>query len=269
MTSFKDFFNYKRLQTGDSSEVEISSSYGFDVISCVKINKKFGNIQAIKDLSVAVPRAIITGVIGANGAGKTTLINLFTGVETPDSGEIIIKGKKYLRVNAKNLDACGIVRTFQSVSQSEACTVEDVLLKSVAKRSLFAPLKKCNNCDEKISEVLEILCLSQYRNKKVKVLSNGQKKLLEFARVLMQNADVYFFDEPFTGLCPEMVNKVCGVISDLQKQGKTIVVIDHNIDVIKRICEYVIVLENGGLLAEGNADNVLRNPYVREIYSTI
>ena len=118
----------------------------------------------------------------------------------------------------------------------------------------------------RMNNVLQATSLIAHRHKRAEELSYGLRKLLEIGRLLMQDADIYFFDEPFTGLFPEVVEQVCDIIAGLQQQGKTIVIIEHNMGLIKRLCDNIIVLDHGTLLAEGKPDDVLQNKAVREAY---
>ena len=150
----------------------------------------------------------------------------------------------------------------------EQMSVIDNLLLPVAENNLIASLKEVSTKDyqDRLNKVLEITSLTEHKNKNASELSYGLRKLLEIGRVLMQDADIYFFDEPFSGLFPEIVEQVCEIIYGLQQQGKTIVIIEHNMSLIKRLCNYTIVLNHGKLLAKGIPDDVLQDKAVRESY---
>ena len=243
-------------------------TYGRNIITCTHLNKQFMGIKAINDLSIQIPQAKTTGLIGPNGSGKTTLMNILTGMIMPDSGEISIRDKKRDRIKSNELRQYRIARTFQDGRFIEQLSVEDNLLLAVAKTSLWGSFKeiKIDDYKDRLEKVLEITTLREHRLKKASELSYGLRKLLEIGRLLMQDAEIYFFDEPFTGLFPEMVEKVCEIISGLQKQGETVVIIEHNMGLIKRLSDYIIVLDHGTLLAEGEPDEVLKNKDVREAY---
>ena len=238
------------------------------IITCKDLNKQFMGIKAIDNLSISIPEAKTTGLIGPNGSGKTTLMNVLTGMISPDSGEIMVRDKKRKRIKSHELRKYRIARTFQDGRLIEQLSVEDNLLLPVAENTLISSLKEIKTDDYKkrMEKVLEITSLAKHRHKRAEELSYGLRKLLEVGRVLMQDVDIYFFDEPFTGLFPEVVEQVCGIIGGLQKQGKTIVIIEHNMGLIKRLSDYIIVLNHGALMAEGEPDDVLQNKDVREAY---
>lgn len=225
-------------------------------------------IKAIDDLTLQIPQAQTTGLIGPNGSGKTTLMNILTGLIKPDSGKITVRDKKRTRIKSHELRTYRIARTFQDGRLIEQLSVEDNLLLPVAKNTLWSSFTevKTDDYQSRLVKVLDITSLREHRHKRAEELSYGLRKLLEIGRLLMQDADIYFFDEPFTGLFPEMVEQVCDIISGLQKQGKTIVIIEHNMGLIKRLSDYIIVLDHGTLLAEGEPDDVLKNKKVREAY---
>lgn len=257
----------KKTQEKDVTPTDMTP-YGEDIITCIHLNKQFMGIKAINDLTIQIPQAKTTGLIGPNGSGKTTLMNILTGMIMPDSGEITVRDKKRTRIKSNELRGYRIARTFQDGRLVEQLSVEDNLLLSVAKNTLWGSFKeiKIDDYKDRLEKVLDITSLKEHRKKKAEELSYGLRKLLEVGRLLMQDAEIYFFDEPFTGLFPEMVEQVCEIIGGLQKQGKTIVIIEHNMGLIKRLSDYIIVLDHGTLLAEGKPDDVLKNKDVREAY---
>lgn len=260
--------NFKPIQKGSLKEIEPLTVYGLDIISCKNLNKQFMGIKAIDNLSVGIPQAMTTGLIGPNGSGKTTLMNIITGMIRPDSGKIRIRDKKRDRIKAHELRKYRMARTFQDGRLIEQLSVEDNLMLPVAENTIISGLKEINIKDYKLrmNNVLQATSLIAHRHKRAEELSYGLRKLLEIGRLLMQDADIYFFDEPFTGLFPEVVEQVCDIIAGLQKQGKTIVITEHNMGLIKRLCDNIIVLDHGTLLAEGKPDDVLQNKAVREAY---
>ncbi len=239
-----------------------------NVIVCKDLNKQFMGIRAINNLSVSVPQGITTGLIGPNGSGKTTLMNILTGMLQPDSGEIYISNQLHSYIKSYELRQHKIARTFQDGRLIEQLSVEDNLLLAVAHNSLISGLMetKQTSYQQRLEDVLTTTSLQKHRFKKAEELSYGLRKLLEIGRLLMQDAEIYFFDEPFTGLFPEIVEQVCNIINNLQKQNKTIVIIEHNMGLIKRLCSNIIVLDHGSLMAEGNPEDVLQNPNVRQAY---
>lgn len=247
---------------------EAFSTYGTNIITCTDLTKQFMGIRAIDNLTLGLPEAKTIGLIGANGSGKTTLVNILTGMLTPDAGEITVRDKKRTHIKSNELRKYRIARTFQDGRLIEQMSVVDNLLLAVAENRLIDSLKEVSTADynDRLEKVLELTSLREHRHKNAEELSYGLRKLLEVGRVLMQDADIYFFDEPFSGLFPEIVEQVCDIISGLKKQGKTIVIIEHNMSLIKRLCDYIVVLNHGKLLAEGEPDKVLQDKEVRESY---
>ena len=268
MKKIKDILNFKKRHTSPMCDINPPSAYGSDIITIRNLTKQFMGIRAIDDLSVNIPQAMTIGLIGSNGSGKTTLVNILTGMLRPDAGEITVRDKKRSHIKANELRKYRIARTFQDGRLIEQVSVVDNLLLSVAENDLVDSLKEVSIKDyqDRLEKVLEMTSLTEHRHKNAEELSYGLRKLLEIGRVLMQDADIYFFDEPFSGLFPEIVEQVCEIICGLQKQGKTIVIIEHNMGLIRRLCNYTIVLNHGKLLAEGNPEEVLQNKAVRESY---
>lgn len=231
--------------------------------------KHFDGIKAVDHLSLVFAPSKITGLIGPNGSGKSTLINLLTGVLPYDTGVIIIGGKSRItKMNSYNVASHGITRTFQDVRLFEQLQVLDNVLVVLTSRNVrdafFEKHKKCHV--KKAKEVLEKMGLWKKRNELVASLSYGQRKLLEIARSLAMDTDTYFFDEPFAGLFPEMIKVVVSVLQELRDKGKTVVLVEHNMDLIRELCDHCIVLDDGKLLAEGNPHKVLSQRNVIEAY---
>lgn len=268
MKKVKDILNFNKLQSGLACDVTPPTSYGLDIITIKNLTKSFMGIKAIDDLTVNIPQAMTIGLIGSNGSGKTTLINILTGMLFPDSGEITVRDKKRTHIKSNELRKYRIARTFQDGRLIEQMSVIDNLLLPVAENNLIESLKEVSTKDyqDRLEKVLEMTSLTEHRHKNAEELSYGLRKLLEIGRVLMQDADIYFFDEPFSGLFPEIVEQVCEIICGLQRQGKTIVIIEHNMSLIRRLCDHIIVLNHGKLLAEGKPEDVLQNKAVQESY---
>lgn len=237
-------------------------------ISINNLSKHFMGIKAIDELSIDIPHGVTTGLIGPNGSGKTTLMNVLTGLLRPEGGTIDIGGKERKKIKPNMLRSLKIARTFQDGRLVEQMSVADNLLLTTAEPGYWKSLTELNPASqiERMEQVLETIHLKDYKNQNAENLSYGQRKLLEIGRTLMQDAEIYFFDEPFTGLFPEVVEQVMDILHGLKKQGKTIVVIEHNMGLIQRLCDHTIVLDYGKLLAQGKPEKVLTNPKVQEAY---
>ncbi len=237
-------------------------------IKTKKLSKRFMGVSAVDNLSINIPAGLATGLIGPNGSGKTTLMNLLTGLLRPDDGDIYIGEQHFYKIKPTRLRGLKIARTFQDGRLIEQLSVEDNLLLPVAETNEWRALFDLGNkkYKKRLDEVLKIVRLEEHRQKNAEDLSYGLRKLLEIGRVLMQDADIFFFDEPFTGLFPEIVEQVCAIMEDLKKQGKTLVIIEHNMGLIEKLCDYTIVLDYGKLLAQGTPQEVLENKKVQEAY---
>ena len=237
-------------------------------IKIENLSKHFGGIKAIDELSIDIPQGIATGLIGPNGSGKTTLMNVLTGVLHPESGTIGVGSKEWSQIKTRQLRELKIARTFQDGRLIEQLSVEENLLLTTAESGYWKSLLELRPEPQikRMNEVLKIVHLNDHRHKNAEELSYGQRKLLEIGRTLMQDAEIYFFDEPFTGLFPEVVEQVLEILNNLKKRGKTLVVIEHNMGLIERLCDHTIVLDYGKLLAQGKPNEVLKNKKVQEAY---
>lgn len=238
------------------------------IIKVENLTKQFMGLKAINDLTLEIPAGTATGLIGPNGSGKTTLMNVLTGLLTPETGAIFIHDRRFRKIKPNMLRRLKIARTFQDGRLIEQLSVEDNLLLPVAENRYWHSFgeRNINAYQERLDTVLATIHLESHRHKLAEELSYGQRKLLEIGRTLMQNADIYFFDEPFTGLFPEVVEQVLEILQKLKAAGKTLVIIEHNMGLIERLCDYTIVLDYGHLLAEGTPAEVLNNEQVREAY---
>lgn len=242
-------------------------------LSTKRLTKQFETVRAVNSLSIAFEEGKITGVIGPNGSGKSTLVNLLTGMIPYTSGEVVLLGHASLRkIYAKDMPTYGITRTFQEVRLFEQMSVLDNILVATTHRGWFKALfERHNKYHMAIAQkVLERVGIWQFRHKLAINLSYGQRKLLEIARVLAMGevgrAHIIFFDEPFAGLFPEMVKVVVSVMKELRERGVTLILIEHNMDLIRELSDNVVVMDSGELLAEGLPDKVLSQHDVVEAY---
>ena len=239
-----------------------------NAIEVKHLTKAFGGLRAVDDLSVAIPRGVATGLIGPNGSGKTTLMNLLTGTLTPNCGQIVIGDKSFDVIEPTELRNLRIARTFQDGRLVGQMSVMDNLLLGIAKTGLCAGLAEIgtDNYADRVNAVLKKIHLADKRDANAEDLSYGQRKLLELGRAMIQDADIYLLDEPFTGLFPAVIEQVAELLTELKNTGKTLVIIEHNIGLIRRLSDNVIVLDHGHLLASGKPEVVLKNKKVQEAY---
>lgn len=246
-----------------------------DILKTKGIAKHFDGVRAVDGLSIGFEEGKITGIIGPNGSGKSTLINLLTGVIQMDGGLVVVGNSEEVKnLLSHEVADYGITRTFQNVRLFEQIPVLDNILVVLTKRNVFSSLFETHKKFHigKAQEVLEKVGLWEKRNELAKNLSYGQRKLLEIGRVLaMQNGDgaesnIFFFDEPFAGLFPEMIKIVTSVIKELRDKGKTVILVEHNMDLIRELSDHIFVLDAGKLLAEGKPAEVLVRKDVVEAY---
>ena len=246
------------------------------MVKTQNLTKRFGGVKAVDDLSVSIEQGKITGIIGPNGSGKTTLINLLSGMLAVDSGIVDINGVKLRKIRPHEIFCYGINRTFQNARLFEQMTVLDNILVVLTKKNIFSALfEKQNNYSsghaqgkhlKNAEKVLKKVRLWEKRNQLAINLSYGQRKLLEIARVLVVDRKIFLLDEPFAGLFLEMRKIISSIILELKEKGKTIVLIEHNMDLIRELCDHVIVMDSGRLLTEGKTAQVLKKKKVIEAY---
>ena len=222
-----------------------------NILETKNLMKSFGGVHAIDRLSLAIPEGQIVGLVGPNGSGKTTFINLLSGFLKHDGGSILFS-------NAER----GKVRLFNQMSAL------DNILVILTERSPFLSLFERHSAYhiKKAEEILKIVDLYESKFKNAENLSYGQKKLLEIGRALAMDAKIILLDEPFAGLFPEIVKRVEEIIRKLKKEGKTIVLVEHNMNIIRNLCDYLVVMDAGKLLAEGYPEKVLADKMVLEAY---
>ncbi|MEN9921526.1 MAG: hypothetical protein RLZZ517_504 [Candidatus Parcubacteria bacterium] len=232
-------------------------------------HKKFTGIKAVNGAGFSIEKHKITGLIGPNGSGKSTLINLVTGIVPKDKGVLIIDDKvKIDKIKPFDIRTFGITRTFQNVRVFEQMSVFENILLTLTHRGVWGSLFERNKViyEVRAEEILKIVGLETKKNELALNLSYGQRKLLEIGRAIAMDVDVILFDEPYAGLFPEMIKKVSHIIKQLKEEGKAIVLVEHNMEIIRDLCDYVVVLDAGELLAEGKPEDVLSRRDVVEAY---
>lgn len=243
-------------------------------LAAKNLQKHFDGVKAVNGLSISFQPGKITGIIGPNGSGKSTLVNLLTGLIPFDAGEIAIIGERLTKIHPHQVAFYGLTRTFQDVRLFEQMPVIDNILVVLTKRSIWPSLFERHTAFhvQKAETVLNKVGLWNKRDELAKNLSYGQRKLLEIARVLAMSHSgtgdlcVILFDEPFAGLFPEMVKIVSSVMQELRSEGKAVVLIEHNMELIRSLSDYLYVLDSGELLAAGKPEEVLSRKDVIEAY---
>ncbi len=233
-----------------------------------EISKHFGAVKAIDQLSVAIKKQGMTSIVGPNGSGKSTLINLLSGVLPLDGGMVIIDGLGLRVVKAYETPAHGLSRSFQEVRLFDQISVWDNIMVVLTERRLFpAMLERAKpRHKEKARSILERVGMWEKRDSLAMDLSYGQRKLLEIGRAIALDVNTYLFDEPFAGLFPQMLERAKAIMNDLRDQGHTIILISHNMDIVRELPDHLVVLDSGTLLAQGNVGEVLSSPEVIDAY---
>lgn len=232
------------------------------------LKKSFGGVHAINGLMLSFMRGMLTSVIGPNGSGKTTLVNVLSGVHPMDGGTVAVGSATLRAISPEELPRLGITRTFQDVRLFEQMTVWDNVIIVLTPRNPWKALfNRVGDAERaKAEAVLKKVGLWEKRNQLAYNLSYGQRKLLEIARVLAMDADIILLDEPFAGLFKEMIRVIVAIIQELKAAGKTVILIEHNMDLIRELSDHLVVMDAGTLLAEGAPDEVLARRDVIEAY---
>ena len=241
------------------------------------LNKSFGGLKAVNNVNLEVKKNSITGLIGPNGAGKTTLFNTIAGVYEPENGEIYLEDKNIARLKPHELFNMGVLRTFQIAHEFSSLTVlENLMMVPGNQRgekliyALFSD-KAVRQQEEEIRakaiEVIEFLNLKHLTQEIAGNLSGGQKKLLELGRTMMVEANLVLLDEVGAGVNRTLLNEISDAIIRLNKERNyTFFVIEHDMELIEKICDPVIVMAEGGVLFEGKFSQVKSNEEVIEAY---
>ncbi len=218
--------------------------------------KKFGNLAAVDGCSIDLDKDGIYGLVGPNGSGKTTLFNVISGFLKPDEGEIMFGERRIGGKSPIAIAKLGIVRTFQLPRVFSNLTVEENL-----EASMFS-----GEQNNKINELMDVFNLKGIRNSLASKISFGQKKQLELARVLSMNPSLLLLDEPTSGLEPSLVKTTVDQIKYVREMGKSIFIIEHNMNVIMNLAEKIFVLHNGKKIAEGAPSEIKTDALVIEAY---
>lgn len=243
------------------------------------VSKKFGGLQAVDNVSCNFVSGKVSGVIGPNGAGKTTLFNLITGFLQIDSGTVCIDGKDITNIAPYKIVNYGITRSFQLVRVFPRLTLIDNVLMgctNLSGNNLFSSIiagkaahKKYNEMKEKARSIISYMGLSNYENSLANDLSYGQQKLVEIGRALISQPQMLLLDEPLAGLNVKMIDKMIKVIDDIKRDGKGVVIIEHNMEVLIDISDQITVLHLGKVLMSDSPANVIKNHEVIDSYLNI
>jgi neutral amino acid transport system ATP-binding protein len=239
------------------------------------VRRQFGGNVAVDVEHVEIPRGMITALIGPNGAGKTTFFNLLTGFDQPNSGEWSFDGKKLAGVAAFKVARMGMVRTFQLTKSLNMLTVMENMRLGAQKqpgesllRALIKPFwqKNEDSITETATELLKRFKLDAKADDFAAGLSGGQRKLLEMARALMTKPRLVMLDEPMAGVNPALTQSLLEHIKGLKSEGMTVLFVEHDMHMVRNISDWVIVMAEGKIVAEGPPNDVMKNPAVIDAY---
>ncbi|MEZ5167687.1 MAG: ABC transporter ATP-binding protein, partial [Acidimicrobiales bacterium] len=239
------------------------------------VTRRFGGLAAVDVAHLEIPRHAITALIGPNGAGKTTFFNLLTGFDTPNEGEWSFDGIPLRGMPAHKVAAHGMVRTFQlTKALTRLSVMENMLLGAVdhpgerISRALFPrrwrPVEA--TVETRADAMLDRFNLAHMRDEYAGTLSGGQRRLLEMARAMMGDPALLMLDEPMAGVNPALVQSLLGHITGLRDEGTTVVFVEHDMDVVMEISDWVVVLAQGSVIAEGPPASIVSNRQVIDAY---
>jgi branched-chain amino acid transport system ATP-binding protein len=240
------------------------------------LSKRFGGHAAVREVSFTLAEGCIAGLIGPNGAGKTTLFNGLAGALKPSSGRVLLRGRDITGLRPDEVFHAGLARTFQIPRPFPEMTVLDNVMLAPAGQlgerfwaNWLRPAQVRAQEARTLAAArhwLDFVGLSALEHQPARVLSGGQRKLLELARVMVAEPRLVLLDEPGAGVNPALLQQIVERIAMLNRQGVSFLVIEHNMDLVARLCHPVMVMAQGELLTSGPADAVLSDPRVVEAY---
>ena len=246
------------------------------VLQVSGVSKRFGGLQALSDVGMTIHKGQVYGLIGPNGAGKTTFFNVLTGLYTPDSGSFELAGKPYTPSAVHEVAKAGIARTFQNIRLfAEMTALENVMVGRHIRTSsgligavLRTPRFKAEEADiaKRSQELLDYVGIGKYTEFKARTLSYGDQRRLEIARALATDPKLIALDEPAAGMNATEKVVLRELIDRIRKDGRTILLIEHDVKLVMGLCDRVTVLDYGKQIAEGNPYDVQRDEKVIEAY---
>jgi len=245
------------------------------IMTAVAVRRSFGGITAVDVDRVEIQRGSITALIGPNGAGKTTFFNLMTGFDTPDTGTWAFNGQSLEKVAAHKTAGMGMVRTFQlTKSLTKMSVIENMKLGATGQTGEkwwngllpFRWTAQEKAIEARADELLARFKLDHMRDEYAGTLSGGQRKLLEMSRALMTNPQLVMLDEPMAGVNPALKQSLNQHIKGLRDEGMTVLFVEHDMDMVHDISDWVIVMAEGRIIAEGTPDQISSNPAVIDAY---
>ncbi len=228
------------------------------ILESQNLTKSFTGLIAVNNVSLSFEPQSITAIIGPNGAGKTTFVNLCTGMFKPDSGRIIFNGEDITNFSPEKRVQIGISRTFQIIN---------IFPKLTVMQNVKIPLLSRGKIENELESILEIFQLDEKKDVLASELSHGDQKILEMAMAMATKPKILFLDEPMAGVNPVERSRIIDLIKDLRKKEKlTIIIVEHDMDVVFRIAERITVMNRGSVIADGTPEEIRNNATVKEVY---
>jgi branched-chain amino acid transport system ATP-binding protein len=241
-----------------------------------RLTRRFGGFTAVSDLSLEVPITGLTGLIGPNGAGKSTLFSILTGFIAPNRGHVRFDGRDLTQLPPEGRARAGLARSFQVPQEFTHMTVRENLAVAVPDQpgehaiSLFLrPVRVRRREGEvarRVEEALDLVSLRGVADQKAGTLSGGQRKLLEFGRLVLAQPRMMLLDEPFAGVNPVLIERISALIRELHGRGIGFLIVEHNLAALSRLVDMLHVMDRGTILASGPPDTVLSDPAVHTAY---
>jgi branched-chain amino acid transport system ATP-binding protein len=234
------------------------------VLQVEGVSVSFGGVHAVKDVSLEVPEGALVGLIGPNGAGKTTLFNVITGLERPRGGRVLLKGVDVTGLAPHKRARLGLGRTFQRIEVFSSLTVHDnVLAAAEARRSWAGDV---TDPGREASALLERVGLAELASERVDKLPTGLLRLVEVARALASRPSVLLLDEPGSGLDSTEAHELGKLLVDLVSDGTSILLVEHDVELVMRVCQHLFVLDFGAVIASGPPQQIQNDPLVQAAY---
>jgi ABC-type branched-subunit amino acid transport system ATPase component len=240
------------------------------------LTKSFGGVQAVRNCTFSIPEGQVVGLIGPNGAGKSTVVDLVSGFGRPDSGGVRFAGRPIIGKRPDVISRLGLIRTFQTPREWRNLTVMDNVLlarRKFASESLWRCLTQARRIRRQeepdraaVRVILERFQLAELRNELANRLSGGQKRLLEFARIAAAEPRLVILDEPMGGVNPVLGTRIGDAVGQLAHEGRSVVVVEHNLPFIEKTCHQVVVMDLGEVIAQGPFASLRDNPRVVDAY---
>lgn len=245
------------------------------ILRCEKVSRSFGGVKAVVDATLEIERGTVTGLIGPNGAGKSTLVNIISGHIHPEAGKIVFNDEEISTLAPHRVARTGLLRTFQLSSEFPWMTLLENMLVAPKQigttfgKAIFSKRRWIDQEYELLGRAREYLRefgLIALENEYAGNLSGGQKRLLEIARALMADPQMLILDEPMAGVAGVLIDRIVDHIAELGHSGLTFLVIEHDLEVVDRLCETVYVMAQGGVLSRGTMAELRQDERVLEAY---